>query len=67
MSGGAGGPCPPSCGLPPGYFDKEEGRALLDRPPWNGPRHDLTVWLEVLEPELSRRLRERWSRLGKRT
>lgn len=26
-----GGRRPPSFGLPPGYFDKEEGRALLDR------------------------------------
>lgn len=31
MTDGAGGRCPPSCGLPPGYFDKEEGRALVRR------------------------------------
>lgn len=31
MTSGKGGPCPPSCGLPPGYFDKEEGRGLLSR------------------------------------
>ena len=29
---GAGGRCPPShAGLPPGYFDEEEGRALIER------------------------------------
>ena len=31
MTAAEGGPCPPSFGLPPGYFDKEEGLALLDR------------------------------------
>lgn len=31
MSGAEGGPCPPSFGLPPGYFDTEDGRGLLDR------------------------------------
>ena len=31
MSDRAGGRRPPSCGLPPGYFDNEEGRALIDR------------------------------------
>ncbi len=31
MTDAAGGPCPPSFGLPPGYFDNEEGRGLLDR------------------------------------
>ena len=28
---GEGGRCPPSFGLPPGYFDKKEGQALLTR------------------------------------
>ncbi|WP_411957850.1 AAA family ATPase [Paracoccus homiensis] len=31
MSVREGGRCPPSCGLPPGYFDKEEGQALIRR------------------------------------
>lgn len=31
MTDVSGGPCPPSFGLPPGYFDEEEGRALLRR------------------------------------
>ncbi|WP_347138700.1 nucleoside/nucleotide kinase family protein [Paracoccus sp. SSK6] len=31
MTGVEGGLCPPSFGLPPRYFDKEEGRALLAR------------------------------------
>lgn len=31
MTGAAGGLCPPSCGLPPGYFDEEEGGRLLAR------------------------------------
>lgn len=31
MTDGKGGPCPPSFGLPPGYFDKEEGQGLLAR------------------------------------
>lgn len=38
---------------------------LLDRPPWTLPRYDLTVRLEVPEAELVRRLRERWSGVGK--
>ncbi|MCZ0963218.1 AAA family ATPase [Paracoccus benzoatiresistens] len=31
MSGAEGGPCPPSFGLPSGYFDEEEGQRLLSR------------------------------------
>ncbi|TBN41056.1 nucleoside/nucleotide kinase family protein [Paracoccus subflavus] len=31
MKGVAGGLCPPSCGLPPGYWDNREGQKVLDR------------------------------------
>lgn len=31
MTGVEGGPCPPSFGLPPGYFDNGEGQGLLAR------------------------------------
>lgn len=31
MTGVEGGPCPPSFGLPPGYFDTEDGQGLLRR------------------------------------
>ncbi|MDQ1899086.1 AAA family ATPase [Paracoccus sp. WLY502] len=31
MTDVSGGACPPSFGLPPGYFDTEDGRRLLDR------------------------------------
>lgn len=31
MTVARGGPCPPSFGLPPGYFDEEEGQELLAR------------------------------------
>ncbi|MCF3973913.1 AAA family ATPase [Paracoccus sp. EGI L200073] len=38
---------------------------LLDRPPWNRVRYDLSVWLDVPLPELRRRLEARWHALGK--
>lgn len=38
---------------------------LLDRAPWNRVRYDLTIALEVSEPELRRRLEARWRGLGK--
>lgn len=38
---------------------------LLDRAPWNGLRYDLTVWLDVPEAELERRLTARWRGHGK--
>lgn len=38
---------------------------LLDRAPWNRPAYDLTVYLDVPEAELLRRLTARWQGLGK--
>lgn len=38
---------------------------LLDRAPWNRLRYDLTLFLDVPEDELERRLRGRWRGLGK--
>ncbi|TBN49726.1 nucleoside/nucleotide kinase family protein [Paracoccus sediminis] len=38
---------------------------LLDAAPWNRLRYDLTVWLDVPEAELERRLTERWQGYGK--
>lgn len=40
---------------------------LLDRAPWNGLHYDLTVWLDVPEIELERRLTGRWQGHGKDT
>lgn len=37
---------------------------LLDRAPWNGVVYDLTVLLDVPEPELRRRLEARWRGFG---
>ena len=40
---------------------------LLDEAPWSGlaPLYDLTVWIDVDEVELQRRLQDRWARYGK--
>lgn len=38
---------------------------LLDRPPWNRVRYDLTMFLDVPEAELRRRLTMRWRGHGK--
>ncbi len=40
---------------------------LLNEPPWPevGPLVDLTVWIDVPEAELDRRLMERWAHYGK--
>lgn len=38
---------------------------LLDQAPWNRARYDLTVFLDVPEAELERRLTARWRGLGK--
>lgn len=38
---------------------------LLDAAPWNMLRFDLTVWLDVPETELERRLTARWRGFGK--
>ncbi|WP_246448995.1 AAA family ATPase [Paracoccus amoyensis] len=38
---------------------------LLDQAPWNRARYDLTVFLEVPEAELARRLTARWRGFGK--
>lgn len=39
---------------------------LLDRPPWSGlaPRFDVTVQVTAAEPDLQRRLTERWESAG---
>jgi pantothenate kinase len=38
---------------------------LLDEAPWNAARYDLTVWIDVPEAELDRRLVARWAHHGK--
>lgn len=38
---------------------------LLDKAPWNSLRYDMTVWLDVSEAELERRLTGRWQTYGK--
>jgi pantothenate kinase len=40
---------------------------LLNEAPWPdaGPLFDLTVWIDVPEPELERRLLARWAHYGK--
>lgn len=38
---------------------------LLDQAPWNGIRYDMTLWIDVPESELRRRLLDRWARHGK--
>ena len=41
---------------------------LLNEPPWTEalPLYDLTVWIDVPEPELDRRLLARWAHYGKK-
>ena len=38
---------------------------LLDEAPWNAARYDLTVFIDVPEAELDRRLLGRWAHFGK--
>ena len=38
---------------------------LLDEAPWNAARYDLTVFIDVPEAELDRRLLDRWAHFGK--
>jgi pantothenate kinase len=38
---------------------------LLDEAPWTAARYDLTIWIDVPEAELDRRLMERWAHHGK--
>ena len=38
---------------------------LLDEAPWTHARYDLTVWIDVPEAELDRRLVDRWAHHGK--
>lgn len=38
---------------------------LLDETPWNAADYDLTVFIDVPEAELDRRLVERWTHFGK--
>ncbi|MBL9055985.1 MAG: nucleoside/nucleotide kinase family protein [Rhodobacteraceae bacterium] len=38
---------------------------LLDEAPWNAARYDLTVFIDVPEAELDRRLVARWAHYGK--
>lgn len=38
---------------------------LLDEAPWNAARYDLTVFIDVPEAELDRRLLDRWAHHGK--
>lgn len=38
---------------------------LLDEDPWRQARYDLTVWIDVPEAELDRRLVARWAQHGK--
>ena len=38
---------------------------LLNHAPWNRLRYDLTIWLDVPEAELRRRLTARWQGYGK--
>jgi pantothenate kinase len=38
---------------------------LLDEAPWNRAAYDLTVWLDVPEAELDRRLVARWAHHGR--
>jgi len=38
---------------------------LLDQAPWTGAGYDLTVWIDVPEAELDRRLMARWAHHGK--
>ncbi len=38
---------------------------LLDEEPWRQARYDLTVWIDVPEAELDRRLVARWAHHGK--
>lgn len=38
---------------------------LLDEAPWTAARYDLTIWIDVPEAELDRRLVERWAHHGK--
>lgn len=38
---------------------------LLDQQPWSRAAYDLTILLDVSEPELRRRLQARWQGLGK--
>ena len=42
----------------------EGNYVLLDAPGWSDLRFDLTVWLDVPEPVLRHRLRQRWADLG---
>ncbi|MFN7223664.1 MAG: nucleoside triphosphate hydrolase [Paracoccaceae bacterium] len=54
--------------LPDDRFLVIEGNyLLLDEMPWSALRSafDLTVWIDVPEPELNRRLQIRWSQHGK--
>lgn len=38
---------------------------LLDQAPWDGIHYDMTLWIDVPEDELCRRLLDRWARHGK--
>ncbi len=38
---------------------------LLDEAPWTAARYDLTIWIDVPEAELDRRLMDRWAHHGK--
>ncbi len=38
---------------------------LLNHAPWNAIRYDMTLWLDVPEGELRRRLLDRWAHHGK--
>jgi pantothenate kinase len=38
---------------------------LLDQAPWTEARYDLTIWIDVPEAELDRRLLARWAHYGK--
>ena len=38
---------------------------LLDEAPWSAARYDLTVFIDVPEAELDRRLLDRWAHFGK--
>lgn len=38
---------------------------LLDEAPWSAAHYDLTVWIDVPEAELDRRLVDRWAHHGK--